>query len=452
MAEEYAFTVNRAFTAAAVYTAPDGRTTPLIPAAVPFEGVRTLYASRPVETGGRTVFLYVAGRLPQAAALNASADADVRACAAALEAERAAKRAVLAALPGRLVPWFAANKRALPWRETADPYCVWLSEIMLQQTRVQAVLEYYARFMAELPDVYALAAVGEERLFKLWEGLGYYSRARNLHRAAQVLVNDCGGEFPRTREELLRLPGVGDYTASAIASIAFGEPEPAVDGNLLRVAARVGGIAEDIMDARVRRRFRAMLTESIDCERPGEWNQAMMDLGATVCLPNGAPLCEKCPARAFCAAYQNGMTDVLPVRAAKKPRRVEERTVFLLVRDGRLALRKRPAKGLLAGLWELPNVPGNLDEAGAAITLAQWGLTARTLTPVGAAKHIFSHVEWDMHGYLAAAEGENNEFLWADGAALQAAAIPSAFRYYFDTAVRWLAAQQGGTDHGTALL
>ena len=177
-----------------------------------------------------------------------------------------------------------------------------------------------------------------------------------------------------------------------------------------------------------------------------------MDLGATVCLPNGAPLCEKCPARAFCAAYQNGMTDVLPVRAAKKPRRVEERTVFLLVRDGRLALRKRPAKGLLAGLWELPNVPGNLDEAGAAITLAQWGLTARTLTPVGAAKHIFSHVEWDMHGYLAAAAGENNEFLWADGAALQAAAIPSAFRYYFDTAVRWLAAQQGGTDHGTALL
>jgi len=358
----------------------------------------------------------------------------------------------LNALTAPLLTWYDIHKRVLPWRGIRDPYRIWVSEIMLQQTRVQAVLEYYARFMAELPDVYALAAVGEERLFKLWEGLGYYSRARNLHRAAQVLVNDCGGDFPHTREELLRLPGVGDYTASAIASIAFGEPEPAVDGNLLRVAARVGGIAEDIMGAGVRKRFRAMLAESIDRERPGEWNQAMMDLGATVCLPNGAPLCEKCPARAFCAAYQNGMTDVLPVRAAKKPRRVEERTVFLLVRDGRLALRKRPAKGLLAGLWELPNVPGNLDEAGAAITLAQWGLTARTLTPVGAAKHIFSHVEWDMHGYLAAAEGENNEFLWADGAALQAAAIPSAFRYYFDTAVRWLAAQQGGTDHGTALL
>ena len=357
---------------------------------------------------------------------------------------------ILPALPEHLLPWYRANARDLPWRHTADPYRIWVSEIMLQQTRVAAVLGYYARFLEAFPTVEALAEADEERLLKLWEGLGYYSRARNLQKAARCIAE--GGAFPDTYEDLLKLPGIGDYTASAIAAAAFGRPEPAVDGNLLRVAARVGGIAEDIMDARVRRRFRAMLTESIDCERPGEWNQAMMDLGATVCLPNGAPLCEKCPARAFCAAYQNDMTDVLPVRAAKKPRRVEERTVFLLVRDGRLALRKRPAKGLLAGLWELPNVPGNLDEAGAAITLAQWGLTARTLTPVGAAKHIFSHVEWDMHGYLAAAEGENNEFLWADGAALQAAAIPSAFRYYFDTAVRWLAAQQGGTDHGTALL
>ena len=355
-------------------------------------------------------------------------------------------------LPGQLLQWYDQNRRILPWRETPSPYRTWISEVMLQQTRVEAGIAYFERFTAALPDIPALAAVEEQQLLKLWEGLGYYSRARNLKKAALILMEQYHGVLPADFTALCKLPGLGEYSAGAIASIAFGEPEPAVDGNLLRVAARVGGIAEDIMDARVRKRFRAMLTESIDCERPGEWNQAMMDLGATVCLPNGAPLCEKCPARAFCAAYQNGMTDVLPVRAAKKPRRVEERTVFLLVRDGRLALRKRPAKGLLAGLWELPNVPGNLDEAGAAITLAQWGLTARALTPVGAAKHIFSHVEWDMHGYLAAAAGENNEFLWADGAALQAAAIPSAFRYYFDTAVRWLAAQQGGTDHGTALL
>ena len=362
------------------------------------------------------------------------------------------KQGLVAALPERLLPWYREHARALPWRRDQAPYHVWLSEIMLQQTRVEAVLGYYSRFLETCPDIPALAACPPEVLNKLWQGLGYYTRVRNLQKAAQCICRDYGGEFPRDIAAIRALPGIGPYTAGAIASICFEQPEPAVDGNLLRVAARVGGIAEDIMDARVRKRFRAMLTESIDCERPGEWNQAMMDLGATVCLPNGAPLCEKCPARAFCAAYQNGITDVLPVRAAKKPRRVEERTVFLLVRDGRLALRKRPAKGLLAGLWELPNVPGNLDEAGAAITLAQWGLTARTLTPVGAAKHIFSHVEWDMHGYLAAAESENNEFLWADGAALQAAAIPSAFRYYFDTAVRWLAAQQGGTDHGTALL
>ena len=358
----------------------------------------------------------------------------------------------LNALTAPLLAWYDLNKRELPWRGVSDPYRVWVSEIMLQQTRVQAVLGYYARFMAELPDVRALAQVSDERLFKLWEGLGYYSRARNLKRAAQTLVGEYGGRFPRTREDLMRLPGVGDYTASAIAAIAFGEAEPAVDGNLLRVTARVAGIAEDVTDPRVRRKFRAMLAESIDRERPGEWDQAMMDLGATVCLPNGAPLCEKCPARPLCAAYQNGMTETLPLRTAKKPRRVEERTVFLLVRDGRIALRKRPAGGLLAGLWELPNVPGNLDTAGAAIALAQWGLTAETLAPAGAAKHIFTHVEWDMHGYLAAVQGENDEFLWADGAALHSAAIPSAFRYYYDTARQALNAKQGGCGNGTALL
>ena len=351
-----------------------------------------------------------------------------------------------------LLKWYGENKRVLPWREKKNPYEIWVSEIMLQQTRVEAVKPFYERFMRELPNVAALAVCPEEKLLKLWEGLGYYNRVRNMQKAAQKIMEVYDGVFPADYEALKGLPGIGNYTAGAVASIAFCIPVPAVDGNVLRVMARLREDGEDILKQSVKNRVEAELTEIMPAEDPGAFNQAMMDLGATVCLPNGAPLCEKCPARAFCAAYQNDMTDVLPVRAAKKPRRVEERTVFLLVRDGRLALRKRPAKGLLAGLWELPNVPGNLDEAGAAITLAQWGLTARTLTPVGAAKHIFSHVEWDMHGYLAAAEGENNEFLWADGAALQAAAIPSAFRYYFDTAVRWLAAQQGGTDHGTALL
>ena len=349
-----------------------------------------------------------------------------------------------------LLTWYASHGRSLPWREAGTPYAVWLSEIILQQTRVVQGEAYWRRFLEKWPTVDLLAAASEDEVLRMWQGLGYYSRARNLHAAARQIA--ALGHFPDTYEAIRGLKGVGDYTAAAIASFAFGLPYAAVDGNAYRVMSRYFGIDTPINDAKGKRTFAELAQSLLPKGRAADFNQAMMDLGATVCLPNGAPLCEKCPARAFCAAYQNDMTDVLPVRAAKKPRRVEERTVFLLVRDGRLALRKRPAKGLLAGLWELPNVPGNLDEAGAAITLAQWGLTARTLTPVGAAKHIFSHVEWDMHGYLAAAEGENNEFLWADGAALQAAAIPSAFRYYFDTAVRWLAAQQGGTDHGTALL
>ena len=351
-----------------------------------------------------------------------------------------------------LMLWYDQHQRILPWRGTRDPYCIWISEIMLQQTRVQAVLGYYARFMDALPDVNALAEVDDERLNKLWEGLGYYSRARNLKRAAQTLVEAYGGIFPRTREELLKLPGIGDYTASAIASIAFGEPEPAVDGNLLRVAARVTGIAEDIMDAKVRRHFRVMLAESIDRERPGEWNQAMMDLGATVCLPNGAPLCEACPVRPLCAAYENGWTERLPVRAAKKQRKVEERTVFLLRCGDRIALHRRPAKGLLAGLWEFPNVSGNLDEACAAIALAQWGLRTEHLSPVGAAKHVFSHIEWDMHGYLAETDDRNEKFLWADAAAFEKAAIPSAFKAYLGAAWQALNEQEEKNGHGTTLL
>lgn len=329
-----------------------------------------------------------------------------------------------------LLDWYDTHRRRLPWREEAMPYRTWVSEIMLQQTRVTAVLPYYERFLKELPDPAALAAVSEERLFKLWEGLGYYARARNLRRAAQLVVSEHGGALPRTMAALRALPGIGDYTAAAIASIHFGLPEPAVDGNLLRVAARVCACGDDVTDARVKRMFRARLADGIDRARPGAWNQAMMDLGATVCLPNGAPLCAACPARAFCAAYREGLTDTLPVRASKKPRRAEERTVFLLLRDGRLAVRRRPETGLLAGLVELPNVPGSLDEAGARLTLAQWGLDAETLTPCGTARHVFTHLEWQMKGYAAAVTGEAPGLRWVDAATFETLAIPTAFRSY----------------------
>lgn len=336
----------------------------------------------------------------------------------------------LNALTAPLLTWYDLNGRTLPWRSVVTPYRTWVSEIMLQQTRVSAVIPYFERFMAELPDAAALATVPEERLLKLWEGLGYYSRARNLQKAAKVIVSDFGGELPRTCTLLKTLPGIGDYTAAAIASINFGEPVAAVDGNLLRVAARVSGCGEDIMDAKVRRLFRQRLDAAIDADRPGAYNQAMMDLGATVCLPNGAPKCEICPARTVCEAYKNGLTEVLPVRAKKKARRVEERTVLLLFQNGRIALRKRPDTGLLAGLWEYPNLPESLDESGALLALAQLGLSAESIAPAGSARHIFTHIEWDMKGYFADVTGETDDLFWADAAAFDAAAIPTAFKKF----------------------
>ena len=329
-----------------------------------------------------------------------------------------------------LLAWYDLNGRTLPWRSVVTPYRTWVSEIMLQQTRVGAVIPYFERFMEELPDVSALAAVSEERLLKLWEGLGYYSRARNLQRAAKIVVSEFGGALPQSYHALLSLPGIGEYTAAAIASINFSEPVAAVDGNLLRVAARVSGCGEDIMDAKVRRLFRQRLDAAIDANRPGAYNQAMMDLGATVCLPNGAPKCEICPARTVCEAYKNGLTEVLPVRAKKKARKIEERTVLLLFQNGKAALRKRADTGLLASLWEFPSVLGNLDEAGVSLALAQMGLSAQTVEPTGSAKHIFTHIEWDMKGYFADVTGENDDLFWADAAAFDAAAIPTAFKKF----------------------
>lgn len=339
-------------------------------------------------------------------------------------------------LTALLLLWYDAHGRKLPWRETVTPYRTWVSEIMLQQTRVAAVIPYFERFMAELPTVEALANIPEERLFKLWEGLGYYSRARNLQKAAKIIVGQYGGELPRSAAELQKLPGIGAYTAAAIASINFGEPVAAVDGNLLRVAARVSGCGEDIMDAKVRRDFQRRLDAVIDRTRPGAYNQAMMDLGATVCLPNGAPLCAQCPARSFCEAYRQRLTDVLPVRSAKKERRAEERTVFLIRKGNLLAVHQRPDTGLLASLTEFPNVSGSLDEAGAAITLAQWGLTAKSITSIGTAKHIFTHIEWQMKGYLADVQGECGDFRWVTGEELGMLAIPTAFKKFTAEAKR----------------
>lgn len=342
-------------------------------------------------------------------------------------------------LPARLLAWYGRAARVLPWRDSPTAYHVWISEIMLQQTRVSAVLPYYRRFLGALPDVQALAEVDEGTLLKLWEGLGYYNRARNLQKAARLIMAEHGGRFPDTYETLLTLPGVGDYTAGAIASIAFGRRVPAVDGNVLRVLARVTGDEGDVLDGRVKARFRDWLSAVLPEDRPGDFNQALMELGAVVCLPNGAPRCEACPLAALCAARGGEGWKRLPVKRAKKARRVEEKTVFVLVSPGGIALRRRSPEGLLAGLWELPNVDGTLDETAASAQAKEWGLAVVQWEKQLAGKHIFTHVEWRMRCYvLRVRSGGSTEFCWTDTPKLKERAVPAAFGKFLAEGVQLL--------------
>lgn len=328
-------------------------------------------------------------------------------------------------LPIPLLVWYRENARTLPWRSDPTPYHVWVSEIMLQQTRVAAVLDYYRRFLEAAPDAAALAALPQDRLMKLWQGLGYYSRARNLQKAAEQIMSCHGGVFPNTYEAIRALPGVGDYTAGAVASIAFGLPVPAVDGNVLRVVARITGDSGDIASPAMKRRVSACLAQVIPLEAPGDFNQSLMELGATICLPNGAPLCEKCPVAALCRAFQESRTGELPVKAAKKARRVEEKTVYLIFHRDSVALRRRPDRGLLAGLWEYPNEPADGTD-----WLAQWGLYTPSLEKAGTGKHIFTHIEWHMTALIGELEGPAlpEGWVWADRTALRDTyALPNAF-------------------------
>jgi A/G-specific adenine glycosylase len=346
----------------------------------------------------------------------------------ALDAERAA---LYARLPGALLPWYPMHARDLPWRADREPYHVWLSEIMLQQTRVEAVRGYYARFLAALPDIRALAEAPEDRLLKLWEGLGYYSRVRNLQRAAQVIVREHGSVFPRDYAAIRALPGVGDYTAGAIASICFGLPCPAVDGNVLRVISRITEDFEPVdrsgMKARVAEALRAVYPPGA-C---GTFTQALMELGATVCVPNGVPKCGDCPVQDFCRSAGRETATQLPVKTPKRPRRTEERTVFVLSCGDRTAVTRRPAQGLLASCWEFPNVPGCLDEAAAVRQAAAWGNEPEALLRSAVRVHVFTHVEWHMTCYYIACRRMAPEFRWASEAELtEAVALPTAFRQF----------------------
>lgn len=335
-----------------------------------------------------------------------------------------------------LLSWYDAHRRLLPWRLDASPYRVWVSEIMLQQTRIEAVLPYFDRFMLALPTVEALAACGEDTLLKLWEGLGYYSRVRNLQKAARRLVQEFGGEIPRDYEALLSLPGIGEYTAGAVASISFGLPVPAVDGNVMRVLARLTASERDVLLPASKRWFTAVAAAMLPHDAPGAFNQAIMELGETVCLPNAEPRCSACPLAEACLARREGTARRLPVRSPKKARRVEQRTVFVCIsreKEPRVLLHRRADKGLLAGLWELPNTEGWLSPGEAAARAVQQGLPASAAEPFGEGKHIFSHIEWHMRGFLIETPRVElaGDYRWVSGEELAGLyALPSAFRAF----------------------
>ncbi len=333
-------------------------------------------------------------------------------------------------LPDLLLPWFAENARDLPWRKDREPYHVWLSEIMLQQTRVEAVKPYYQRFLEQLPDVQSLAACDDELLMKLWEGLGYYSRARNLKKAAKVIAEQYHGAFPETYEGLRALPGVGDYTAGAVGSICFGLPEPAVDGNVLRVIARICADGRCVDDTPVKNSIRdALRVVYRQTEDRCALTQAMMELGATVCIPNGGPKCDLCPCRAICQSRKEGAVTEYPVRKQKKPRKIEAYTMFVLRCGDEIALQKRPDKGLLAGLWELPHTDGHSTIQQALDIAGKWGCKPYEAVSLRKCTHIFTHIEWHMTAAYLLCGTKCDAFTWVSLQSLaEDTALPTAFR------------------------
>lgn len=338
----------------------------------------------------------------------------------------------LKSLPQLLLPWFAEHRRELPWRKDREPYHVWLSEIMLQQTRVEAVRDYYTRFLTALGDIAQLAEAPADMLNKLWEGLGYYSRVRNLQTAAKEIMSTYDGRFPECYEDIRSLKGIGDYTAGAIASICFEQPTPAVDGNVLRVIARLTGDARPVNEDATKKSVREALQRIYPAGHCGDFTQSLMELGATVCVPNGAPHCESCPLQPICRSSKGGWRE-LPVKAAKRPRRIEEKTVFVLRCGDKTAVCKRSTKGLLAGLWEFPNTEGHLDTAQALALASQWGVRPLRPEKVLERTHIFTHVEWHMRCYYLQCGEENDRFVWADAEKMAGViALPTAFKLFYE--------------------
>lgn len=335
-------------------------------------------------------------------------------------------------LPNTLLPWYKQNARALPWRQDTQPYHVWISEIMLQQTRVEAVWTYYLRFLEQLPDIHALAEAPESQLFKLWEGLGYYNRARNLQKAARVIETQYNGHFPTQYEDIRALPGIGPYTAGAIASICFNQPYAAVDGNVLRIITRMTENDAPIDCMQTKTEIAAQLEKVYPQNDCGQFTQALMELGATVCTPK-SPKCTVCPASDFCRAYAHGTVLLYPFKQPKKDKRFEERTVFLLQYEDKYAITKRTESGLLSGLWQLPNVPRKMDAHQAWHTADTFGVQPMELYQQLHRNHIFTHIKWQMTCYHIRCAHAPSDFTWATAQEIQSTyALPTAFRMFFE--------------------
>lgn len=325
-----------------------------------------------------------------------------------------------------LLQWYEDNKRDLPWRHNPTPYRVWISEIMLQQTRVDPVIPYYQRFMEQLPTVEALAQAPQDRLMKLWEGLGYYSRAKNLQKAAVIIREQ--GCFPSDFEGWLALPGIGEYTAGAICSIALGMPTPAVDGNVLRVLSRVLGSRLDIAQTATKKLFTESLRKIYPKNHTSSFTQGLMELGALICLPNGQPKCNICPLKELCIANLEEITEEIPIKSPKKGRKIENKTVLILRYENEIALQKRPSKGLLADLWEFPNMEGHLPS-----DQLKEAFNAVSVTPLPSSSHIFTHIEWHMIGYEVQTCRKADGYTWLSvDEILEQKAVPNAFQAYIN--------------------
>lgn len=327
----------------------------------------------------------------------------------------------------QLLSWYEQSKRMLPWRDNPTPYRVWISEIMLQQTRVEAVIPYFNQFITQLPDVQALSVVDDDVLNKLWEGLGYYSRVRNLKKAAIQIINEFNGVIPANMKDLESLPGIGNYTSGAILSIAFQQRFTAVDGNVLRVFARLTANRSNIKDPNTKKAIKELVYSLLPTDRIGDFNQGLMEIGAKVCLPNGTPLCAICPLQIFCESYKKNIVLEIPAKQMKKPRKIEQKTVLIMSHESTFAIEQRINKGLLAGLYQFPLLDGHYSKE----EIQKQFNEALSIKKIESSKHIFTHLEWELEAYTMSFDTKLSNYVWVNKLDIENIySIPNAFMKY----------------------